>query len=223
MLNEGSCCLLFGGPDSTTRYGAPWFGQNRHHKVSVSISPSSANVQGGLSQQFTATVSGTNNSGVSRWCRGRELVYRYYFVNKLVLISNSTEYLFANNASTGNRSVTIWPGSASVQVGVSQQFTATVSGTTNTAVNWLVAGVSSGNSSVGTISSSGLYTGQSSVPNGPRKVTAQSASASTQSASATVTVTSARHSVALSWNADGYAVAGYNVYRGTLSGGPYST
>src|SRR5215468_7722485 len=52
-------------------------------------------------------------------------------------------------------SVAISPNTASVQVGLSQQFTATVSGSRNTAVNWLVAGVAGGNSSVGTISATG--------------------------------------------------------------------
>jgi hypothetical protein len=31
-----------------------------------------------------------------------------------------------------------------------------------------------------------------------------------------------QHSVALTWNASASAVAGYNVYRGTVSGGPYA-
>src|SRR5436190_8266197 len=38
-------------------------------------------------------------------------------------------------------SVTITPNSSTLQVGQSQQFSATVSNTTNTAVNWLVNGV----------------------------------------------------------------------------------
>jgi hypothetical protein len=87
-------------------------------------------------------------------------------------------------------SVSISPTSASVQVGQSQQFTATVSGTTNTAVNWLVAGILGGNSSVGTISSTGLYTAPSSVSTNPVIVTAQSVYASTSSANATITITS---------------------------------
>jgi len=87
-------------------------------------------------------------------------------------------------------SVSISPSSASVQAGRSQQFTAAVSGTTNTAVNWLVAGILGGNSSVGTIASTGLYTAPSSVSTNPVIVTAQSAYASTSSANATITITS---------------------------------
>jgi hypothetical protein len=40
----------------------------------------------------------------------------------------------------------------------SQQFTATVTGSTNTAVNWYVNNILNGNSSVGTITTDGLYT-----------------------------------------------------------------
>src|ERR1700751_1191506 len=88
----------------------------------------------------------------------------------------------------GKSSVAISPISATVQVGLSQQFTATVSGTTNPAVNWLVNGVASGNSSVGTISSTGLYTAPSSVPTSPVTVTAQSAANSASLANATVPI-----------------------------------
>lgn len=56
-------------------------------------------------------------------------------------------------------SVTVTPKLAAVvAVTQTQQFTATVSGTANTAVTWSVAGVVGGNSQVGTISASGLYT-----------------------------------------------------------------
>jgi hypothetical protein len=56
-------------------------------------------------------------------------------------------------------SVAISPASQTVGYGAAQQFTATVTGTTNTAVNWSVSSASSSSSSqIGTISSSGLYT-----------------------------------------------------------------
>ena len=44
------------------------------------------------------------------------------------------------------------------------QFTATVTGTTNTAVTWSVNGVAGGNSTVGTISTSGAYTAPATAP-----------------------------------------------------------
>src|SRR5256885_6437188 len=61
--------------------------------------------------------------------------------------------------------VTISPVSATVGAGGTQQFTATVQNTSNTAVTWQVSGVSGGNATVGTISSSGLYTAPAVVPN----------------------------------------------------------
>src|SRR2546430_16794247 len=54
--------------------------------------------------------------------------------------------------------VTIAPMSATVAARGTQQFTATVQNTSNTAVTWQVNGVTGGNATVGTISSSGLYT-----------------------------------------------------------------
>ena len=44
------------------------------------------------------------------------------------------------------------------------QFTATVTGTSNTAVTWSVGGLPGGNIIVGTITSTGLYTGPSLIP-----------------------------------------------------------
>jgi hypothetical protein len=56
-------------------------------------------------------------------------------------------------------SVTISPASQTVGYGVAQQFTATVTGATDTAVSWSVSSASSSSSSqIGTISSAGLYT-----------------------------------------------------------------
>src|SRR2546421_10975098 len=53
--------------------------------------------------------------------------------------------------------VTIVPRRAPVTLKQKQQFKATVSGTTNIGVTWLVDGTVGGSSTVGTISTSGLY------------------------------------------------------------------
>src|SRR5689334_12531858 len=86
---------------------------------------------------------------------------------------------YAGNGNKGNHSgrvsVTIFPTASSLQAGQSQQFAATVSGTSNTAINWLVNGNIGGNSAVGTISSSGIYSAPAVVPSGSVTVTAQSA------------------------------------------------
>jgi hypothetical protein len=85
--------------------------------------------------------------------------------------------------------VAISPASASVRINRTQQFTATVQNTSNKTVTWKVNGIAGGNSTVGTISSSGLYRAPSSVPN-PSVVTVSATSAAdpTKSASAAVTV-----------------------------------
>jgi TatA/E family protein of Tat protein translocase len=84
--------------------------------------------------------------------------------------------------------VSLAPASVTVPVNGTQQFTATVSGS-DTAVTWSVNGVPAGNSTVGLISSSGLYSAPGAVPM-PSSVTiaATSQADSSQSASAEVTI-----------------------------------
>lgn len=76
--------------------------------------------------------------------------------------------------------------SVTLQASGQEQFTATVSGSTNTAVNWSVDSVPGGNSSAGVISSTGLYVAPASA--GTHEVTATSVVNPAKSASATVTV-----------------------------------
>ena len=61
--------------------------------------------------------------------------------------------------------VTVFPSATSAVVGQTVPFSATVTGTTNSTVNWEVAGVAGGNSTVGTITSGGLYTAPNALPN----------------------------------------------------------
>ncbi len=74
------------------------------------------------------------------------------------------------NNPKSNPTLTVSPATSNVQEGSQQQFTATVSGTNDNAVTWQVNGVTGGNTSVGTISSAGLYTAPTVVPN-PASVT----------------------------------------------------
>jgi Malectin domain/Putative binding domain, N-terminal len=85
----------------------------------------------------------------------------------------------------GGISVSLAPGTASLNAGQSQQFTPTVTGTGNTAVTWLAS------PNVGTISTSGLYTAPSPI-NNPQSVTltATSVADNTKSAAATITLNS---------------------------------
>jgi len=85
-------------------------------------------------------------------------------------------------------SVTVSPAAATVRVGQKQQFTATVTGTSNTSVAWKVNGIAGGNSTVGRIGSAGLYTAPRKVPQVPVTVSATSAADPAKIATASVTV-----------------------------------
>jgi len=87
-----------------------------------------------------------------------------------------------------NPTVTIG-SSGQVRLGSTDQFTATVTGESSTSVTWQVNGITGGNSSVGTISTSGLYTPPAGIPS-PNTVTVKaiSVAAPTVSGSASETV-----------------------------------
>jgi len=100
--------------------------------------------------------------------------------------------------STTSVAVTVVPALAVVQTSTTVQLSASVTGSTNQAVTWYAGGVMGGNSTVGTISASGLYKAPASVPSAPVTVKAISAADSTKSASASVTVTNTPTAVSIS-------------------------
>ena len=93
-------------------------------------------------------------------------------------------------------SVTISPSTVTMATLAAQSFSATVSGSTNTAVTWQVNGISGGNSTNGLLSTTvlgstneAIYLAPSSVPSPASvSVTAISQADSTKSATATVTI-----------------------------------
>jgi hypothetical protein len=104
----------------------------------------------------------------------------------------------SNNNSGGNpnnpgtpasMSVSVSPTTANIRAGSTLQFTATVSGNSNTSVNWSVNGALGGSAALGTIASNGTYTAPSALPS-PNTVTitATSAAAASSSASGVVTL-----------------------------------
>lgn len=60
----------------------------------------------------------------------------------------------------------VCPASTSVQTGGAQSFTATVANTTDDSVTWEVNDIAGGNSTYGTISTTGVYTAPATVPTG---------------------------------------------------------
>src|SRR5438445_13598627 len=83
--------------------------------------------------------------------------------------------------------VTVHPAKASLTLTEPQQFTATVVNTTNHSVVWAVDGIVGGNSTVGTISTSGLY--HPPARRGTHKITAKSVVQSTAVGAATAWIT----------------------------------
>jgi hypothetical protein len=94
------------------------------------------------------------------------------------------------------------------------QFSATVKNSSNTTVQWTVNGIVGGNSTVGTILASGLYTAPGRVPAGAVSVVTATAADTTNSASASVNVTG--YGGMLSWHNDP-AISGQNLNETTLT------
>src|SRR5438876_618335 len=115
----------------------------------------------------------------------------YYYVVQAVDAGGTSANSSPASATTQVQSVsvTISPTSVALAPNATQQFTATVTGSSNTAVTWEVNGVTGGNSTTGTVSTSGLYTAPATVPNPANvTVTAVLQADTTKSASATVTI-----------------------------------
>lgn len=77
--------------------------------------------------------------------------------------------------------IDVWPGTVSLGVAQTQQFTAKITGTTNTAVRWSIS------PNVGTITSAGLYTAPTAVISG-QSVAITAASEADLSKTSTATV-----------------------------------
>jgi hypothetical protein len=91
--------------------------------------------------------------------------------------------------SPASVAVSLSPAAATVSAASTQQFTATVTGSVNTAVAWSVNQIAGGNADAGTISATGLYTAPTSVPaTSTVTVRAVSAADTTKAASATVMI-----------------------------------
>ncbi len=84
--------------------------------------------------------------------------------------------------------VTVTPSTFTMGVGSNYQFAATVTGTSNTAVNWQVNGVAGGNATVGKVDPTGLYIAPASVPNQTISVTAVAQADGVTKGSAAITL-----------------------------------
>ncbi len=179
----------------------------------VSLSPTSASVQAGGAVQFTATVV-TSFSTTIIWdvndiqggnsTVGTISSTGLYTAPATVpapatvtvkAISQSENYPYGAaivtvTAQPTSAMLSIAPANSFTPVGTSVQYTATSNNEIDAAATWSVNGVAGGNSTVGTISSSGLYTAPASLPNPITvAVTATDTSLTTPTASTTLTLT----------------------------------
>jgi uncharacterized protein (TIGR03437 family) len=166
--------------------------------ITVLVSPSSVTLSAGQTEQFSATVTGVSSTGVT-WSINPQVgsidsnsgLYSapssITTSQKITVTATST----FNSAVTGTASVTlqaplavavtISPTTASLSDGQMQQFTATVTNSTNTAVTWSIS------PQLGAITSTGLYTAPSPISaSASVTVTATSAADATKSATATI-------------------------------------
>jgi len=178
--------------------------------VSIAISPTSGNVQAGLTLQFTATISGTANTA-STWqvnavtggtASTGTISSSGLYMAPAAIPSPATVTVTAISVADTSKSasaivtittppvsVSVSPTTANVETLYTQQFSATVSNASNTSITWSVNGASGGSSTVGTITAIGLYTAPLRVPSPAIvTVTATSVADSTKSATAQVTV-----------------------------------
>jgi hypothetical protein len=178
--------------------------------VYVTVAPGSASVKINTMQQFSATVFNAADQSVSWSVNGVNggsmttgwITSSGQYTAPALVPSPATVTVQATSlvAPTAIATamvtitaplpvrVTISPKTASVATRQTHQFTATVQNSTNHSVTWKVNGVANGNSTIGTITTGGLYTAPAAVPS-PSSVTVTAVSAADTSASASATVT----------------------------------
>jgi hypothetical protein len=208
--------------------------------VTITIDPSVVTLGLGGAQQFKTTISGSTNSKVTWEVNGVNggnstigTISSSGLYTAPAAIPNPptvtvTAVSQANTADIANAAVTLTsdvlvslsPASSDLQFGQTQQFTARVMGSTNSAVTWQVGGVTGGNSTTGTISSTGLYTAPASM-SGPLptaiSITAVSQVDTTKSGAASVILHSGVR-VAVSPNPASVETYGSQLFTATVNG-----
>jgi hypothetical protein len=169
--------------------------------VSLVVTPASSTVFVGAQQQFTATLNYSNGTSTIvtsavTWSSSNSSVATVTSGGLAVGVaggSSAIEAIWGANLLTSTVSLTvspptvsITPSGASIALSATQPFSATVTGSTNQNVTWSVDGMTGGNSTIGTISTAGLYTAPPLIGSHTIGAVAQANSASIGTASLTV-------------------------------------
>ena len=197
--------------------------------VSVSLNPTSVSIAVSTTSQFTATVENTTNTAVT-WsvdgvAAGNSSVGTISASGlysapaqagaHTVTATSAADTTKSAKASVGVGAISLTPASATLAPAGTEQFTAAIQGFSNAAINWSVNKVSGGNSTVGTISASGLYAAPAQT--GSYTIVATSAADSSMTASAIVTVSS---TVTISPSAANVAAGTTQQFTATVPGIP---
>jgi hypothetical protein len=184
----------------------PNSGQALQNGISVTVTPPSASLALNAQQQFSAVVNGSGNQTVTWGVNGTpggtssagfiDLNTGLYTAPNILpspatVTVQATSQVMSSAVGTALVTITgppppisvnISPTTATVRVGKTVQFKATVQNTTNQTVTW--------SATAGTISTTGLYKAPSSVPSpNPVTIKAVSAADNTKSGTASVTIT----------------------------------
>jgi len=186
--------------------------------ITVTLNPASASKPLGGTQFFTASITGTTNTTLHWYVNGvlngdaeqgtltgTGFTRTYHApaanvpspnpaVIKVVSAADPSKYKTAKVTVTDDIVITINPTSSTRALRTTQRFTATITGTTNTALEWYVNGVLNGNSTEGTLTGTGqgrIYTAPSAHVPSPNpaiiKVVSVADPAKYKTASVTVT------------------------------------
>jgi len=179
-----------------------WLMPSASAEVTVTVTPSSVAINPGAQQQFSAQVTGTGtgtgDQGVT-WslsgCNGIDCGYislsglytaptTIPIPNQVTVIATTLLYPYVSGSAAVSINtpivVKVAPTFVQLNTGAQQQFTATVSGTSNTRVIW--------SATAGSVDANGLYTAPTVNAQTNALVTATSYADSSKSASAAVTV-----------------------------------
>lgn len=251
MIRRTLCLILFAagvfslsgcGSSCTSTTGSTNSCATTSATVTINLHPdTTTTVALGSTLQFTADVSGYSNTKLTWQVNGQDggnstvgtinSAGLYTTPNTVPNPSQVTVTAVsqANTNDVANVGVIIVsgltmnlsPATVDLLPGKSQQFSAAVSGNSNTNVTWAVAGISGGNSTVGTINAQGLYTAPSTLSSAPQSVTITATAVvdATKTAGANVTVHN-NLSVNLSPNTVALQTFGQNQFTATVAGDP---
>jgi uncharacterized protein (DUF1800 family) len=156
--------------------------------IFIVVTPANVKVTANSRQQFTATVTGTANHSVNWFVDGHPggnsvfgtISVTGLYTAPLAVPNPPTIAIIAQSAADTTKQgsvdlilqhlpivLAVSPLNATVNLAATQQYTATITGTSNSAVTWKVNGVTGGAAATGTITAGGLYTAPAALPTPP--------------------------------------------------------